>query len=170
MVEHIRNHYLKRSTLFQAFETQVAKLKSSRDINAFQVRVLYFSVRGIIVPFRITNFFSRQQQKISQAIYELKFWIYQVVSNQNPLSLTTVWLSFKNRTSNLAFLRSRRNIDWYLGSFFRAYRDFQSTHAQLVERLVSGKINKAQFVDAEALLTKKRDELVEKLNHLINTL
>lgn len=43
MVEHIRNHYLKRSTLFQAFETQVAKLKSSRDINAFQVRVLYFS-------------------------------------------------------------------------------------------------------------------------------
>ena len=55
-------------------------------------------------------------------------------------------------------------------SILRAYRDFQSTHAQLVERLVGGKINKPQFVDAETTLIKKRDELVEKLNHLINTL
>ena len=52
----------------------------------------------------------------------------------------------------------------------RAYRDIQSNHAQLVERLVGGKMNKPQFVDVEAVLIKKRDEIVEKFNHLVNTL
>ncbi|KAK4027055.1 hypothetical protein OUZ56_016074 [Daphnia magna] len=127
MVEHIRNHYLKRSTLFQAFETQVAKLKSSRDINAFQAAAK-----------NITS--------------DLRAQILDL-----PSSLKSESPQLNDRVTEL------QKQD-------KAYRDFQSTHAQLVERLVSGKINKAQFVDAEALLTKKRDELVEKLNHLINTL
>nr|CAG4650912.1 EOG090X04O4 [Simocephalus serrulatus] len=36
IAENIRNHYLKRSALFQAFEDQIAKLKTSRDHSAFQ--------------------------------------------------------------------------------------------------------------------------------------
>lgn len=58
----------------------------------------------------------------------------------------------------------------HVAAFFRTYRDLQSNNAQLVERLVSGKISKPQFVDAEALLAKKRDEVVEKLNHVVNML
>lgn len=46
----------------------------------------------------------------------------------------------------------------------------QSNHAQLVERLVSGKMSKPQFMDTEAQIIKKRDEAVEKLNQYVNTL
>lgn len=127
MVEHIRNHYLKRSTLFQAFETQVAKLKSSRDINAFQAAAKNITSDLRAQMLDLPSSFKSESPQLNDRVTELQ--------KQD-----------------------------------KAYRDFQSTHAQLVERLVSGKINKAQFVDAEALLTKKRDELVEKLNHLINTL
>ncbi|EFX75282.1 hypothetical protein DAPPUDRAFT_226428 [Daphnia pulex] len=127
IAENIRNHYLKRSTLFQAFETHVVKLKSSRDINAFQA-----SAKNITSDLRAQTL-------------------------DLPANLKSEHPQLNDRVTEI------QKQD-------KAYRDFQSTHAQLVERLVGGKINKPQFVDAEAILIKKRDELVEKLNHLINTL
>jgi len=52
----------------------------------------------------------------------------------------------------------------------RAYRDHQSTQAILIEKLVSGKLPKQQFVDQEAALVKKKVECLEKMNHITSLL
>ena len=50
---------------------------------------------------------------------------------------------------------------------YRAYRDLLTNHGHLVERLVCGKMNKQQFLDAEVNLSKKKELLAEKLNQLV---
>ena len=50
------------------------------------------------------------------------------------------------------------------------YRDHQSTQAILIEKLVSGKLPKQQFVDQEAALIKKKVECLDKMNHITSLL
>jgi len=49
----------------------------------------------------------------------------------------------------------------------RVYRDFQVQQSGLVEKLVSGKIVKSAYLDQEALLVKKKEEVMEKIMSLI---
>ena len=51
-------------------------------------------------------------------------------------------------------------------SFYRTYRDHQSAQAILIEKLVSGKLPKQQFVDQEAALLRKKGECLDKMNHI----
>ena len=53
---------------------------------------------------------------------------------------------------------------------YRAYRDLLTNHGHLVERLVCGKMNKQQFLDAEVNLSKKKELLAEKLNQLVGSI
>ena len=50
------------------------------------------------------------------------------------------------------------------------YRDHQSTQAILIEKLVSGKLPKQQFVDQEAALLRKKAECLDKMNHITSLL
>ena len=50
------------------------------------------------------------------------------------------------------------------------YRDHQSTQAILIEKLVSGKLPKQQFVDQESALVKKQVECLDKMNHITSLL
>lgn len=49
----------------------------------------------------------------------------------------------------------------------KVYRDLLTNHGHLVERLVCGKMNKQQFLDAEINISKKKEQLAEKLNQLV---
>jgi len=49
-------------------------------------------------------------------------------------------------------------------SFSRALCEQQQGQSVLVERLVSGKLNRQQFVDQEAVIVRKRDEAKDKIS------
>ena len=53
---------------------------------------------------------------------------------------------------------------------YRVYRDLLTNHGNLVERLVCGKMNKQQFLDAEVNVSKKKELLAEKLNQLVGSI
>ena len=52
----------------------------------------------------------------------------------------------------------------------RALREVQATHGLLVEKLISGKKSKQLFLESEAPLTKKKEELNEKINQLLSSM
>jgi len=49
----------------------------------------------------------------------------------------------------------------------KTYRDFQCQQAGLVEKLLAGKVQKAAFIDQEAVLLKKKKEVADKINALL---
>ena len=51
-------------------------------------------------------------------------------------------------------------INWNM--FFRAFRDHQMTQSVLIEKLVTGKLGKQQFIDQDGAIAKKKDECTEK--------
>ena len=50
---------------------------------------------------------------------------------------------------------------------FRTYREHQANQSGLVEKLVSGKLGKQQFIDQEGAIVKKKDECLEKMNSIL---
>ena len=50
---------------------------------------------------------------------------------------------------------------------FRSYREHQTNQSGLVEKLVSGKLGKQQFIDQEGVIVKKKDECLEKMNSIL---
>ena len=51
--------------------------------------------------------------------------------------------------------------------YFRTYREHQANQSGLVEKLVSGKLGKQQFIDQEGAIVKKKDECLEKMNSIL---
>ena len=45
----------------------------------------------------------------------------------------------------------------------RVYRDHQNSQVVLVEKLVSGKLQKPQFIDQEGIIVKKKTEAMERI-------
>ena len=54
--------------------------------------------------------------------------------------------------------------------FYRSYREHQTNQSGLVEKLVSGKLGKQQFIDQEGAIVKKKDECLEKMNSILGHL
>lgn len=52
----------------------------------------------------------------------------------------------------------------------KIYREHQGQQAVLVEKLVTGKLQKSAYLDQEAGLLKKKDEVLEKIGNLIRAL
>ena len=50
---------------------------------------------------------------------------------------------------------------------FRTYREHQTNQSGLVEKLVSGKLGKQQFIDQEGAIVKKKDECLDKMNSIL---
>jgi len=54
-----------------------------------------------------------------------------------------------------------------LQKFDRTYREHQTNQSGLVEKLVSGKLGKQQFIDQEGAIVKKKDECLDKMNSIL---
>ena len=52
----------------------------------------------------------------------------------------------------------------------RAQREIQQSQANLLEKLIGGKINKQQYLDQESQFAKKREDLSEKLSQMVSLL
>ena len=67
-------------------------------------------------------------------------------------------------------LNNRKVMSHYLKQpymYFRTYREHQANQSGLVEKLVSGKLGKQQFIDQEGAIVKKKDECLEKMNSIL---
>jgi len=51
----------------------------------------------------------------------------------------------------------------------KVFREQQTLQAGLVEKLVSGKLAKQQFVDQESAIMKKKEETIEKINSIVKS-
>lgn len=49
----------------------------------------------------------------------------------------------------------------------RTYREHQANQSGLVEKLVTGKLGKQQFIDQEGAIVKKKDECLDKMNSIL---
>jgi len=52
----------------------------------------------------------------------------------------------------------------------RAFREHQVTQSGLVDKLVTGKLGKQQFIDQDGMICKKKDECVEKMESIMQQL
>jgi len=57
-----------------------------------------------------------------------------------------------------------------LQKYDRSYREHQTNQSGLVEKLVSGKLGKQQFIDQEGAIVKKKDECLDKMNSIMGHL
>jgi len=55
-------------------------------------------------------------------------------------------------------------------NFLRTIREHQSTQALLVEKLVTGKLNKQQFLEQEIVINKKMEETSDKVRAVVSHL
>ncbi|QQP36969.1 Dolichyl-diphosphooligosaccharide--protein glycosyltransferase subunit 1, partial [Caligus rogercresseyi] len=49
------------------------------------------------------------------------------------------------------------------------FREHQTNQQGLIEKLVNGKLAKQQFIDQEAVINKKKEECVEKINAIVRS-
>lgn len=54
-----------------------------------------------------------------------------------------------------------------LQKFDRTYREYQTNQSGLVEKLVSAKLGKQQFIDQEGAIVKKKEECLDKMNSIL---
>ena len=52
----------------------------------------------------------------------------------------------------------------------RAFREHQVTQSGLVDKLVTGKLGKQQFIDQDSVIAKKKDECIEKMEVIMTQL
>jgi oligosaccharyltransferase complex subunit alpha (ribophorin I) len=96
-------------------------------------------------------------------------------NNSFQASLKRIAAEHKNDTQAISELMTTvKNINTELGDkvgelqrLDRVYRDYQTQQASLVEKLVSGKMVKAAYLDQENSLVKKKEETVDKINSLV---
>lgn len=88
-------------------------------------------------------------------------------------------LEYKSATSTIAEIAQRlkgESGDIYdrvqeLQKYDRTLKElYNQQQALYVDKLVPGKIGRQQFVEAEAVLTKKKEECVEKINSIVKSL
>ena len=86
---------------------------------------------------------------------------------------------YKNATSSITEIIQRlkgESIDVYdrvqeLQKYDRNLKElYNQQQALYVDKLVPGKIGRQQFVEAEAAITKKKEDCVEKINSIIKSL
>lgn len=81
----------------------------------------------------------------------------------------------KNETTNVATLNTTiKAVAPEMGEKIselqrldKLFREHQTNQSLLVEKLVSGKLNKQQFIEQESVINKKKDECLEKINGII---
>jgi len=117
----------RRSALYQAMEDAMVRLKSSKDVNAFQA-----SLKKI----------AGDHKTETSAVSDLQ----ATIKNVNP--------DLSEKVGEL------QRCD-------KIFREYQSQQAVLVEKLVTGKLQKAAYLDQESGVLKKKEEVAEKINAIV---
>ena len=81
-----------------------------------------------------------------------------------------MWRDRQLHVRNRNLMKFRKVMSHYLKlsyMYFRTYREHQANQSGLVEKLVSGKLGKQQFIDQEGAIVKKKDECLEKMNSIL---
>lgn len=65
---------------------------------------------------------------------------------------------------------SLESVDCYSDAVYSTLREHQSTQAILVDKLVSGKLPKQQFIEQDATINKKKEECRDRMAHIANLL
>jgi len=128
--EKVVNLQDKRSSLYQAMEDAMVRLKSCKDANAFQT------------------------------------------------TLKKIMADLKTHTTAISDLQSTiKNVNAELGERVgelqhcdKVYRDCQGQQAALVEKLVTGKLQKTAYLDQEAVILKKKDEISDRMTTIVRAL
>ena len=129
---------------YEKFDDALVKLKASKDVNAFKA---------------IQKTLANDQKVESQAILDLSANLKAIspeiaekvndYSNYPSFSCSLLWIILDQ-------VVELQRADGTL-------REYQNNQAILAEKLVGGKINKQQFVDQEAIITKRKEECKEKI-------
>jgi len=125
--EKVANLQDRRSALYQAMEDAMVKVKSTKDINAFQA-----SLKKI----------STDHKSETTGISELQI----TIKNVNP--------DLGEKVGEL------QRLD-------KIYRDHQGQQANLVEKLVTGKLQKAAYLDQDATIAKKKEDISDKIAAIV---
>jgi len=96
-------------------------------------------------------------------------------SNSFQSTLKRIAGEHKNESQGISeLLTTVKNINTELGEkvnelqrLDKAYRDFQTQQANLVEKLVSGKVVKAAYLDQENGMVKKKEDTMDKINSIV---
>nr|CAG4646197.1 EOG090X04O4 [Macrothrix elegans] len=92
-----------------------------------------------------------------QAVYRNFLNELKALRLELPAGLKPDYPAFADRVSELQ-------------KFDKSYRELQINHAQMLERLMAGKMGKPQYIEAEAIFAKKKEIVTERLLHQIHTL
>jgi len=125
--EKVANLQDRRSALYQAMEDAMVKVKSTKDINAFQATLKKISA---------------DHKSETTGISELQI----TIKNVNP--------DLGEKVGELQ-------------RFDKIYRDHQGQQASLVEKLVSGKLQKAAYLDQDATIAKKKEDISDKIAAIV---
>jgi len=125
--EKVANLQDRRSALYLAMEDAMVKVKSSKDVNAFQATMK-----------KINNDHKNETTGISE--------LQVTIKNVNP--------DLGDKVGEL------QRLD-------KIYRDHQASQAVLVEKLVTGKLQKSAYLDQDAQITKKKDEVSDKIAAIV---
>lgn len=94
-------------------------------------------------------------------------------------AMKTINLDYKNTTTHISELSTKikpdaADVAEKLSELQKLDRELKEVYAKkqtlYVEKLVSGKIGRNAFVEAESVINKKKDELIEKINSIIKNL
>jgi len=96
-------------------------------------------------------------------------------ANAFQATLKKIAADHKNETTAITELQTTiKNVNPELGEKVgelqrcdKIYREFQSQQAVLVEKLVTGKLPKASYLDQEAGLLKKKEEITDKISAIV---
>lgn len=129
--EKLLIHQDKRTYLYQLYDSQLSKLKSTKDINSFNSSIK-----------TINNEYKTETNIITELIQKLK----------------------PNATDVYDKLQEIQKLDKNL-------KDLYTHHQSLyVDKLITGKIGRSAFVDAENNFYKKRNDILDSINNIYKSL
>lgn len=131
LCEKIMVHQDKRSYLYKLYDSQLAKLKSTKDVNSFNA-----SMKSINNEYKTeTNIITEYCQKLKPNAPD----IYDKLQD--------------------------------LQKFDKHLKELYALHQSLyVDKLITGKIGRSAFVDAENNFYKKRNDLLDNIHNLYKSL
>ncbi|XP_037068406.1 dolichyl-diphosphooligosaccharide--protein glycosyltransferase subunit 1-like [Pollicipes pollicipes] len=131
LCDKVRAHHDTRCGLYQSMEDSVSKIKSSKDVNAFQAAV--------------------------------KSLTASLKSESNAIASLQEQVRSEGAAETAERIAELQRQD-------KALRELLTQHAAVSERVVAGKLGKAQFVEQEAQLNKKKEETVQKIEAVVASL
>ncbi|KAB7495648.1 Dolichyl-diphosphooligosaccharide--protein glycosyltransferase subunit 1 [Armadillidium nasatum] len=141
--EMVHSHHDKRASLYEKLEEEIQKLKTTKDISHSQVRDLIF-----------LNFKSHNVGK--------KIWLLQqrkIFSSIKEETQTISELGAKIKSDNAEYSEKVNELQKH----DKALLECLQQQLTMVEKLVSGKMSKQHYIDADSNNHKKKEVSLERI-------